>query len=569
MFLYRPLFVLSLTFLLYLPVLTAVSVFDSRQYDSFVEQAGEDPYRHPLGRYATPGGHGLNEYPPLSEIKPDCPHPSPMALDKDTFFRASPQQPGRPSASPISRSDLSGRLSYPPTTPHFDARYQEENFTPLRYDRAHPLPSASKGAESLFPSPAQRSTFSGGITYATPLVRRKGGEDGDKEGNRLDSPSRVAADAAAAAAAHQHFYHQYDGPPSPAANFFPPHPVHGYTPNFGPLPTNTGGNPMQLSTATTATSAKSTTTKKRKKAADGTKKANKCKDDRRQKMYSNYTGVTYNKTHAKYQACITHYRKQHYLGRYKLAVDAARAYDESAKLLKGSGWKINFGTIEEYELAKKQELEHLTSKERAEEEAAADGASGSRKKKKKVTARDLAHIAVKIQVPSSVFKVVSEANGQAAARQAQKIIAEVNQATIERVKMQKENSDSPTTSLPPRRNDLPSKTPSNTAGRASMEVTPSPFALGANGQADSSVTVAFTPSNNKTSKDQGGADIAATGIDYTPNSELRPKKIVKDAGAMPTAAHEPKAGRRIITPQQKPGEDEATKALLTLSAMKR
>ena len=490
-----------------------------------------------------------------------------MTLDKDNFFRASPQQPGRPSASPISRSDLSGRLSYPPTTPHFDARYQEENFTPLRYDRAHPLPSASKGAESLFPSPAQRSTFSGGITYATPLVRRKGGEDGDKEGNRLDSPSLVAADAAAAAAAHQHFYHQYDGPPSPAANFFPPHPVHGYTPNFGPLPTNTGGNPMQFSTVTT--SAKSTTTKKRKKAADGTKKANKSKDDRRQKMYSNYTGVTYNKTHAKYQACITHYRKQHYLGRYKLAVDAARAYDESAKLLKGSGWKINFGTIEEYELAKKQELEHLTSKERAEEEAAADGASGSRKKKKKVTARDLAHIAVKIQVPSSVFKVVSEANGQAAARQAQKIIAEVNQATIERVKMQKENSDSPATSLPPRRNNLPSKTPSNTAGRASMEVTPSPFALGANGHADSSVPVTFTPSNNKTSKDQGGADIAATGIDYTPNSELRPKKIVKEAGAMPTAAHEPKAGRRVITPQQKPGEDEATKALLTLSAMKR
>jgi len=178
---------------------------------------------------------------------------------------------------------------------------------------------------------------------------------------------------------------------------------------------------VQLSAVTT--SAKSTTTKKRKKAADGTKKANKSKDDRRQKMYSNYTGVTYNKTHAKYQACITHYRKQHYLGRYKLAVDAARAYDESAKLLKGSGWKINFGAIEEYELAKKQELEHLTSKERAEEEAAADGASGSRKKKKKVTARDLAHIAVKIQVPSSVFKVVSEANGQAAARQAQKIIA--------------------------------------------------------------------------------------------------------------------------------------------------
>merc|ERR1719174_2443286 len=76
----------------------------------------------------------------------------------------------------------------------------------------------------------------------------------------------------------------------------------------------------------------------------------------RKKMYSDFVGVTYNKTHAKYQACITHYRKQHYLGRYKLAVDAARAYDESAKLLKGNGWKINFPTIEEYERAKKKEI---------------------------------------------------------------------------------------------------------------------------------------------------------------------------------------------------------------------
>ena len=104
-----------------------------------------------------------------------------------------------------------------------------------------------------------------------------------------------------------------------------------------------------------------------------------------------------------------------------------------------------------------------------------------------------------------------------------------------------------------------------------MDGPPSPFAFVANGQADSSMAVAFTPSNNKTSKDQGGADIAATGNDYTPNSELRPKKIVKEAGAMPATTHGPhgpKSGRRIITPQQKPGEDEAEVAL-TLSAMKR
>ena len=74
-------------------------------------------------------------------------------------------------------------------------------------------------------------------------------------------------------------------------------------------------------------------------------------------MYSDFVGVTYNKTHAKYQACITHYRKQHYLGRYKLAVDAALAYDESARLLKGSSWKVNFQTRHDYEVAKFRELE--------------------------------------------------------------------------------------------------------------------------------------------------------------------------------------------------------------------
>lgn len=78
---------------------------------------------------------------------------------------------------------------------------------------------------------------------------------------------------------------------------------------------------------------------------------------KRKKMYSDYIGVTYNKTHAKFQACITHYRKQHYLGRYKLAVDAARAYDESAKQLKGKGWKINFSSEEGYKRARQEEAE--------------------------------------------------------------------------------------------------------------------------------------------------------------------------------------------------------------------
>ena len=77
------------------------------------------------------------------------------------------------------------------------------------------------------------------------------------------------------------------------------------------------------------------------------------------KMYSNFVGVTYNKTHAKYQSCITHYRKQHYLGRYKLACDAALAYDESAKLLKGKAWKVNFPTRQAYEQEREKEIHHI------------------------------------------------------------------------------------------------------------------------------------------------------------------------------------------------------------------
>merc|ERR1719183_1294444 len=100
----------------------------------------------------------------------------------------------------------------------------------------------------------------------------------------------------------------------------------------------------------------------KKRKSEGKPPAAPVSQRKRKKMYSDFVGVTYNKTHAKFQACITHYRKQHYLGRYKLAVDAARAYDESAKLLKGNGWKINFPTIEEYERAKKKEIEETNQK---------------------------------------------------------------------------------------------------------------------------------------------------------------------------------------------------------------
>ena len=113
--------------------------------------------------------------------------------------------------------------------------------------------------------------------------------------------------------------------------------------------------PHVSQTTGTATATTSTTTTTITTTKNGSIKSVRQK----RKMYSDYVGVTYNKTHAKYQACITHYRKQHYLGRYKLAVDAALAYDESAKLLKGQNWKVNFSCLVEYEAARKRELDLL------------------------------------------------------------------------------------------------------------------------------------------------------------------------------------------------------------------
>jgi len=82
-------------------------------------------------------------------------------------------------------------------------------------------------------------------------------------------------------------------------------------------------------------------------------------------MYSDYVGVTYNMTHSKFQACITHCRKQHYLGRYTLSVDAAKAYDKGARELKGYGWKVNFKTDDDYEHAKANEI--AVNKKKAED----------------------------------------------------------------------------------------------------------------------------------------------------------------------------------------------------------
>jgi len=99
---------------------------------------------------------------------------------------------------------------------------------------------------------------------------------------------------------------------------------------------------------------------KKRKKTDTKRKAP--KPAKRKKMYSDFVGVTYNKTHAKFQACITHYRKQHYLGRFKLACDAAKAYDQSARILKGEGWKINFYSASDYETARDKEFKIVEEK---------------------------------------------------------------------------------------------------------------------------------------------------------------------------------------------------------------
>ena len=138
---------------------------------------------------------------------------------------------------------------------------------------------------------------------------------------------------------HPHYAHGH-GPPPPHGHGPPhAHPMH-YNPQGYPLPPGD-----------------------KKRRRDGGRKAP--KPPKRKKMYSDFVGVTYNKTHAKFQACITHYRKQHYLGRYKLACDAAKAYDQSAKLLKGNGWKINFQSEKEYLEAKEKEFKEVVEKRQA------------------------------------------------------------------------------------------------------------------------------------------------------------------------------------------------------------
>lgn len=74
---------------------------------------------------------------------------------------------------------------------------------------------------------------------------------------------------------------------------------------------------------------------------------------RKRKKMSDYQGVSRNTRLCKYTSrCFNVY-----IGVYTLSTDAAMAYDEAARRLKGSNCRLNFATIFEYEHSRARELE--------------------------------------------------------------------------------------------------------------------------------------------------------------------------------------------------------------------
>eukprot|EP00956_Cyclotella_meneghiniana_P003741 scaffold4557_cov74-Cyclotella_meneghiniana.AAC.10 len=76
--------------------------------------------------------------------------------------------------------------------------------------------------------------------------------------------------------------------------------------------------------------------------------------DRKRKSSSYYKGTKLQDS--KYRVYIFDKKKEYNLGRYMLESDAAHAYDEAAKLVKSSAWKLNFESIDEYIEARANEI---------------------------------------------------------------------------------------------------------------------------------------------------------------------------------------------------------------------
>ncbi len=248
--------------------------------------------------------------------------------------------------------------------------------SPTRYDDQPPPPS--QPSSDRYNAPSSGTSPHG--MYATPVFPRGGTGPMPSTGGPDPSSTRVPSHNHSSRLPHPSSYYDpqmpYHHNPHPPMYHRDPYPPHGHGSHHAPYSMHApppGGpyySPYDQSHAAHLNGHVHPPDyghipEKKRRRTDTEKAKKNTKQQRRKKMYSDYVGVTYNKTHAKFQACITHYRKQHYLGRYKLAVDAAKAYDQSAKLLKGDGWKINFQSEKEYELAKDKELREVEEKRQA------------------------------------------------------------------------------------------------------------------------------------------------------------------------------------------------------------
>jgi len=90
-----------------------------------------------------------------------------------------------------------------------------------------------------------------------------------------------------------------------------------------------------------------------------------------------YVGVSYSRARNQYQARVCILQKQQYCGRYRLAADAAKAYDDTIKRL-GLQREANFSSKEEYLVARREEvLKHEEGAQRQRDMmAAARAAAG-------------------------------------------------------------------------------------------------------------------------------------------------------------------------------------------------